>query len=44
MCESLRFTFLNKLFVTTEEISSSNIFLFKKMYKAAINTPLNYSM
>lgn len=43
LCESLRFSFLNKLFDTTEDISSSCIFLVKKMYRAAIDTPLNYS-
>ncbi|XP_025407859.1 protein FAM160B1-like isoform X2 [Sipha flava] len=43
-CDTLRFLFLNKIFDTTEEISPSSVFLLKKIYKAAVGTPLNYTI
>ncbi|KAL5244322.1 hypothetical protein ACI65C_011732 [Semiaphis heraclei] len=44
LCESLRILFFIKLFDTSEQISSSHVFLLKKIYKAADHTPLNHTM
>ncbi|XP_025208897.1 protein FAM160B1-like [Melanaphis sacchari] len=44
LCESLRLLFFNKLFENSEQISSSYVFLLKKIYKEADYTPLNYTI